>query len=202
MTFKPYETYRNALPVLKVGHVIKAGAGSKGGSGFWIIKKVMEGRIKITEAAPATKKQWISKNGEIYKQVSGNVDTEKVVHLQYLACLDAAEANVYWGKDPLFSLDTESVVNNVIAPDTSPVRLDRWSYDQSMFLAVSIASGSQNFLLETVNYEVEPLKGAAPGKYLEITSEGNATFVEEESRKSLPKKPKKVQFGERGEGED
>ncbi len=57
MTFKPYETYRSALPVLKVGHVIKAGAGSKGGSGFWIVKKVMEGRIKITETAPATKKQ-------------------------------------------------------------------------------------------------------------------------------------------------
>jgi hypothetical protein len=38
-----------------------------------------------------------------------------VVHLQYLACLDAAETNVYWGKDPLFSFDIESVVNNVIA---------------------------------------------------------------------------------------
>jgi hypothetical protein len=30
MTFKPYEIYRTVLPVLKVGHVIKAGAGSKG----------------------------------------------------------------------------------------------------------------------------------------------------------------------------
>lgn len=200
MTFKPYETYRSALPVLKVGHVIKAGSGSKGGSGFWIVKKVMEGRIKITEAAPTTKKQWISKNGEVYKQVSGSLDTEKIVHLQYLACIDASDANAYWGKDPLFSLDTESIVNSLIAPDTSPVRLDRWSYDQSMFIAVSIAAGSQNFLLVTVNYEVEPLKGTAPRKYLEITNEGNATFVEEETHQPV-RTQKRMQFSPK-EAED
>jgi hypothetical protein len=116
-------------------HVIKAGASSKSGSGFWVIKKVMEGRIKITESVtdpgkPITKKQWIPKNGEMYKQISGNLDTEKIVHLQYLSCLDDSAANLYWGKDPVFSLDTESIVNNVIAPASSLVRLDRWSYDQ------------------------------------------------------------------------
>jgi len=203
MTFKPYETYRTALPVLKVGHVIKAGAGSKGGSGFWVIKKVMEGRIKITESVtdpgkPITNKQWIPKNGEMYKQISGNLDTEKIVHLQYLSCLDDAESNLYWGKDPVFSLDTESIVNNVIAPALSPVRLDCWSYDQSMFLAVSLALGTQNFLFETVNYEVDPLKGAAPKKYLEITSEGNATFVEDQRSLRSRRSP----FGELGDGED
>ena len=128
----------------------------------------------------------------MYKQISGNLDTEKIMHLQYLACLDDAEANLYWGKALLFSLDTVRIVNNVIAPDSSPVRLNRWSHDQSMFLAVSPAFGTQNFLIETVNYEVDTLKGAAPRKYLEITSEGNATFVEDQSRI----KQKRMHFGD------
>ncbi len=67
-----------------------------------------------------------------------------------------------------------------------------------MFLAVSLALGTQNFLFETVNYEVDPLKGAAPKKYLEITSEGNATFVEDQ--RSL--RSRRMPFGELGDGED
>jgi len=62
---------------------------------------------------------------------------------------------------------------------------------------VSLALGTQNFLFETVNYEVDPLKGAAPKKYLEITSEGNATFVEDQSRRS-----RRMPFGELGDVED
>ena len=67
-------------------HVIKAGAGSKGGSGFWVIKKVMEGRIKITESVtdpgkPITKKQWIPKNGEMYKHISGNLEDSAFISL-------------------------------------------------------------------------------------------------------------------------
>ena len=56
MVLKYHEDYRLALPVFKVGHVIKAGGGSKGGSGFWVITKVMEGRVKIAETGAITKK--------------------------------------------------------------------------------------------------------------------------------------------------
>lgn len=179
MVLKYHEDYRLALPVFKVGHIIRAGGGSKGSSGFWVITKVMEGRIKIPETGALTKKKWVAASGDTYKQVSGNIDTQRIVHLQYMGCLDAVDALVYWMKDPLFSPETDSTVNSTIAPDTNPIRLDKWSYDQAMFMAVSIAAGTLNFLVETVTYEVEEYKGqTAPSKYLEITSEGNAFFVE------------------------
>ena len=184
MVLKYHEDYRLALPVFKVGHVIKAGGGSKGGSGFWVITKVMEGRIKISETGAITKKKWVASSGDAYKQVSGNIDTQRIVHLQYMGCLQATASLMYWMKDPLFSPETDSSVDSTIAPDTNPVRLDKWSYDQSMFMAVSIAAGTQDFVIETVNYEVEEYKGAAaPSKYLEITSEGNAFFVEKGAKK-------------------
>ncbi len=180
MSFTPYNNYQLVLPVLKPGHIIKAGAGSAGGSGFWRVKRVQRGRIDIQETGSITKKQWIVKNGDPYRQVSGSLDTQKVVHIQYMAALDAnVNATMYWGKDPLFCFDYDgSTVNPTIAPDVSPLVLDKWSYDQSMFLAVTISSGTQDFLMETVVYEVEAYKGPAPRRYLEITSDGNATFVE------------------------
>lgn len=179
MVLKFHEDYRLALPVLKVGHVIKAGAGSKGGSGFWVVEKVMEGRALINESAIVTKKKWIASSGDAYKQVSGNLDTERIVHLQYLGALDTNDALLYWMKDPLFSPEVDSTVNSTIAPDTNPLRLDKWSYDQSMFMAVTAAAAvNHQFIVETVNYLVDPLKGKPPQKYLEITVEGNATFVE------------------------
>lgn len=181
MVLKFHEDYRLALPVLKVGHVIKAGAGSKGGSGFWVVEKVMEGRFLINENAIVTKKKWIASSGDAYKQVSGNLDTERIVHLQYLGALDTNDALLYWMKDPLFSPEVDSTVNSTVAPDTNPLRLDKWSYDQSMFLAVTAAAAvNHQLIVETVNYLVEPLSGKPPKKYLEITVEGNATFVESE----------------------
>ncbi|GEM_PF-4224840 len=193
MTLNVYENYRLALPVLKVGHIIKAGSGSKGGTGFWIIRKVMEGRVLINESSIVTKKKWVSASGDAYRQVSGNLDTQRIVHLQYLAALDANDALIYWMKDPLFSPENDSTVNSTIAPDTNPLRLDKWSYDQSMFMAVTIASSAdRRLIVETVNYEVQALGGQAPRKYLEITSEGNATFVEMPEPARIPPPPRRV----------
>ncbi len=193
MVLTPYQNYKLALPVLKAGHVIKAGAGSAGGTGFWVIKRVMAGRIKITETGVITKKQWIQKNGDNYRQVSGNIDTQKIVHLQYLACLQANDALIYWGKDPVFSFDYDgSIVNSTIAPDASPITLDKWSYDQSMFMSVSIAAAvSQDFIIETVVYEVAAHTGSKPRKYLEITSDGIATFVEMTEPRQQPAAPRR-----------
>ncbi len=204
MVLTPYQNYKLALPVLKTGHVIKAGAGSAGGTGFWVIKRVMPGRIKITETGVITKKQWIQKNGDNYRQVSGNIDTQKIVHLQYLACLQSNDALIYWGKDPVFSFDYDgSTVNNTIASDASPITLDKWSYDQSMFMSVSIAAAvSQDFVVETVVYEVMAHRGPAPRKYLEITSDGNATFVEMAEARPAQRRNGKVFPGEDSQDED
>lgn len=203
MVVKFHEDYRAALPVLKVGHVIKAGGGSKGGSGFWRIEKVMEGRILFNENAVVTKKKWNAANGDAYKQVSGNLDTERIVHLQYLGALDAADVLLYWMKNPLFSTETDSIVNSTIAPDTNPLRLDKWSYDQSMFMAVTAAAAvNHQLIVETVNYEVAPLKDGAPRKYLEIVSEGNATFVEHPEPARIPNPRPKKAFRDEDENED
>ncbi len=194
MVLKFHEDYRVALPVLKVGHVIKAGGGSKGGSGFWKIENVMEGRILINENAIVTKKKWVATGGDAYKQVSGNLDTGRIVHLQYLGALDANDALLYWMKDPLFSPENDSTVNSTIAPDTNPLRLDKWSYDQSMFMAVTAAAAvNHQLVVETVNYNVEALPGGVPRRYLEITAGGNATFVEQPEPARIPKpQPRKV----------
>lgn len=85
-------------------------------------------------------------------------------------------------------------MNSTIAPDTAPLRLDKWTYDQSMFMGVTVAAAvNHQFIVETVNYVVEPLTGKTPRKYLEVTVEGNATFVEvpEPASARMPN-PKKI----------
>jgi hypothetical protein len=185
MTLNIHQDYRLALPVFKVGHIIKAGGGSKGGSGFWVITQVMEGRIYITETGVITKKKWVAASGDSYKQVSGNLDTQRIVHLQYLAAVNQANSVLmYWMNNPLFNPETDSTINSSIAPDANPLRLDKWSYDQSMFIGVSITTAvSQDMIIEAVTYVVEEYSGDKPSKYLEITAQGNALFVEKGVKK-------------------
>ncbi len=130
MALQPTTVYEEALPILKVGHIIKAGIGKKGGTGYFVVKEVRPGRFQVTNAAiKSTVYALNASNNTDYNAISGNLDTDRIVHLQYVAVMTSSSIDVtpYWGKDPLMAKDVAAVVNDVIAPQTSPWKVDKWS---------------------------------------------------------------------------
>lgn len=182
MPFEPYTIYKEALPFLKVGHIIKAGAGRKGGTGFWIVKRVNPGRFRYVETAARTRYPLNQQSSPTFNAVVGDLDVNRIVHLQYLSVETAVDVILYWGKDPFMAKDVEIPINVNLTPLNAPLMLDKWTYDQSMFLAITKAAPEQDFDFEMFGYIVEAApeytESRPPKKYLQITSEGNATFVE------------------------
>ncbi len=186
MALQPTTVYEEALPILKVGHIIKAGAGRKGGTGYYVVKEVRPGRFQVTNAAvKSTVYALNASNNADYNAISGNLDTDRIVHLQYVAIMTSSSIDVtpYWGKDPLVCKDVAAVINDVTVPQTSPLKIDRWSYDQSMYFGIITASATSVAIMFTqINYTVEATseysEARPPKKYLEISSTGNARFIE------------------------
>jgi len=186
MALQPTTVYEEALPILKVGHIIKAGAGRKGGTGYYVVKEVRPGRFQVTNAAVrSTVYALNASNNADYNAISGNLDTDRIVHLQYVAIMTTSSIDVtpYWGKDPLVCKDVAAVINDVVVPQTSPLKIDKWTYDQSMFFGIITAvATSVVIIFMMVNYTVvtapEYTDTNPPKKYLEITSTGDARFVE------------------------
>lgn len=186
MALQPTTVYEEALPILKVGHVIKAGAGRKGGTGYYVVKEVRPGRFQVTNAAiRSTIYSLTADHNTDFNAISGNLDTDRIVHLQYVAVMTSSSIDVtpYWGKDPLIAKDVAAVINDVLVPQTSPLKLDKWSYDQSMYFGIITASAtSVAMVFMMVNYTITPAPNYSdanpPKKYLEITSFGDARFIE------------------------
>lgn len=176
MALQSTTVYEEPLPILKVGHIIKVGAG------YHIVREVLLGRFPVTNAAiKATVYALNAANNTVFNALSGNLDTKRIVHLQYIAVMTPTSIDVtpYWKQDPLMAKDVEAVINDVIAPQTCPLKLDKWSFDQSMFFGFKTASATSVVLMFImVNYATAPFPAATPpSKYLEITAEGNARFV-------------------------
>ena len=182
MAFQPTQVFEEALPILKVGHVVRAGAGKKGGTGFWVIKRVMIGRKRIIDTSVRSRYKWNQASDTSYNDIVGDVDLNRIVHLRYIACEQTVDTIMYWGKDPLMSKDVEDVINSYVAPEGSPLKLDKWSYDQSQFLAITKVITEQDFVIEFINYELVPSPEYTdlkpPKRYLSVTAEGNATYIE------------------------
>jgi len=180
MALQPTTVYEEALPILKVGHIIKAGAK------YHVVEEVRPGRFAVTNAATKSTIYALNASGNAdYNAISGNLDTQRIVHLQYVAIMTGSSIDVtpYWGKDTLIAKDVAAVINDVIAPATSPLKLDKWSYDQSMFFGIITAAATSVIIMfMMINYTVkatsEYTEARPPKKYLEITATGNARFIE------------------------
>lgn len=180
LVIQPTTVYEEALPILKVGHIIKTAAK------YYIVKEVRPGRFQVTNAATRSTVYALNASGNAdYNAITGNLDTQRIVHLQYVAVITAASIDVtpYWGKDTLIAKDVAAVINDVIAPATSPLKLDKWSYDQAQYFGIiTAAATSVVIMFMMVNYTVEftseYTEARPPKKYLEITVTGNARFIE------------------------
>lgn len=186
MALQPTTVYEEALPILKVGHIIRSGAGTKGGTGFYVVKEIRIGRYPVTNAAiRSTIYQLNVSNDTNFSAVSGDINVNRIVHLQYFCIMTSSSIALtpFWGKDPLMAKDVELSVTDSDIPQTSPLKLDKWSYDQSQYFGIKTASATSIvFEILMINYTVEPAPEYSdtklPRKYLEITSAGNARFIE------------------------
>jgi hypothetical protein len=160
------------LPVLKAGHFLKIG------TDFYQILTVRRNRQRheVSGAITEAKALNVSENAA-YEPLHGNLKKDRVVHLQYVAVETAAVTSVlYWGTVPLLSKDYAISISTVTAPVDAPLEIDRWSFDESMRLALT-QSATQIYDFECVEYEVTKYEGV-PKMYLHIMANGQAIFVE------------------------
>lgn len=182
--FKPYDIYATRLPVLKPGHLLKIGAK------FYQVIVVRRNRKKISVSGAQTNKYiFYTATGAEFTPMVGNLNTNRIVHLQYVSIDQDTNTVFYWGTEPLQSKDRAEPMQTWGANLLAPLEIDRWSFDEAMNLQVTQAA-TQNYYFEIIEYEVVEYEGTPTRPYLYIMANGQAIFVsEEEVAKSLAKLP-------------
>ena len=171
MSFKPYSIYATRLPVLKPGHILKIG------DRFYLITTVRRNRKKVSLTGAQTKYRFYTAQSAEYTPMVGNIDRNRVVHLQYVALGQAVATKFWWLTEPLLSKEREESVDSTTAPLDAPLEIDRWSFREEMHLYVTTA-GDQDFYFEIIEYEVQPYEGIPERPYLYIMATGQAIFIE------------------------
>jgi len=170
--FTPYTSYKVAFPALKPGYIIKIG------DKYYMIITARNNRPKTTVSGAQTSKYdlYISTTSAM-EQLHGEMKKNRIVHIQYLALGQAQTVNLYWGTEPLLSKDVDDTLDTTRSGLGNPIGIDRWSYDPSMHLAIK-QSGTQDYYLEIMEYEVVAYAGEPPRPYLQILANGQAILVE------------------------
>jgi len=185
MSFKPYSIYATRLPVLKPGHILKIG------DRFYLITTVRRNRKKVSLTGAQTKYRFYTNTSAEYTPMVGNIDRNRVVHLQYVGLGQAVATKFWWLTEPLLSKEREESVDSTTAPLDAPLEIDRWSFREEMHLYVTTA-GDQDFYFEIIEYEVQPYEGIPERPYLYIMANGQAIFIEaapqEEAARLLAKR--------------
>lgn len=174
MSFVPYSLYDVRLPKLRPGYFINI-AGK-----FYQIMTVMNNRQYIDIAGAYSETAQLILNVTVsntYEALHGNIETGRVVQLQYFALTTTVDVLLRWGTEPLLSKVRPLYINSNGAGLTNPVQIDRWSHDREMRLAVIKAAGAQVLWLEIVEYEVVLWEKTPPTEYLKILENGQAVFV-------------------------
>lgn len=189
--FKPYDVYATRLPVLKPGHLLKIG------DKFYQVIVVRRNRKKVAVSGAKTSKYiFYTTTGEEFTPMVGNLNTNRVVHLQYVSIDQDTNTVFYWGAEPLLSKDRAETLQTWGANLLAPLEIDRWSFDEAMNLQITQAD-SQNYYFEIIEYEVVAYAGTPTRPYLYVMPNGQAIFVSEEatakSLAELAQSSKKVQ---------
>ena len=191
MAFQPYSIFDARLPKLKPGFFLEI-AGK-----FHQIVVVRNNRqlVAMRAGTPIGAGAHVdpgyvlnvTSNAQ-YESLHGNIDTERVVQIQYISLTVAAGAGVEpptipwtllrWGTEPLFSRVRNLYIDAQSASLTNPLQVDRWSYNPEMRLAVIKAAGNQDMWLEIVEYAAKLWAKEPPKRYLKILANGQAVFVE------------------------
>ena len=171
--FSPYQVYASRLPQLKPGHFFKAG------DKYYQVVAVRRNRQRITISGAQENYALNVSTNTSYEALHGKLDKNRIVHIQYVAVEnDGVETTFYWGTLPLFSKDGKLTINSKVAGLSNPMEVDRWSYDDSMYLKLD-QTGTQTYIFECVEYEVKEYP-YQPKMYLHLMANGHGIFVEKE----------------------
>lgn len=170
--FKPYDVYATRMPVLKPGHMIRVA------DKYYMVTTVRRNRKKVAVTGAKTEAyRFKTETSSEFTPMVGNLNLNRIVHLQYVAIDVDTDTKFYWGTQPLLSKDREEALQTWGANLLAPLELDRWSFDEAMHLHIQQAA-SQNYYLEILEYEVVPYAGTPTRPFLHIMGNGQAIFVE------------------------
>jgi hypothetical protein len=112
------------------------------------------------------------------ESMTGNLNKNRIVHLQYVG-LGVADTPLFiWGTQPLSSKDVQDTISATSAGIGNPIDVNRWSYDQSMRLLVTQGNVSQVYYFEIVEYEIVAYEGKPLRPYMQLLSNGAGILVE------------------------
>jgi len=174
-TFKPYQVYKTALPVLKAGHIIHVGPDFE--KGFLQVITVRNNPYKISvSGAKSTLYDLVKSISATFESLHGDVKLNRIVHIQYLGLGQAQSTYLWWLTQPLLSKDVDEAITSTIAPIDNPIEIDRWSYDDSQYLRIK-QDDTQDYYFSIIEYEVIGYPGKPDGDFLHIFANGQAQFV-------------------------
>jgi hypothetical protein len=176
--FTPYQNWKSAYPTLLPGNIIKIQ------DKYYMVIQVRHNRKSVSvngsqtnyilaldnNAASGTTSQFL-------ESMTGNINKNRIVHIQYVALTISDTPEFIWGTQPLQSKDVADTLNLSIAGPTNPIDVNRWSYDASMRLLLTQGNVSQVYYFEIVEYEIVAYQGTPPRPYMQLLSNGAGITV-------------------------
>ena len=172
MSFSPYINYKVALPDLAPGNLIKIK------DTYYMVITVRENRKTVTITGSQTKLPLALDGAASYENLAGNMNKNRLVHIQYVAIDQANTPELFWGTEPLQSKDVDDTMSTVTAGISNPMQVNRWSYDQAMRMLVS-QSATQDYYFLIKEYEIIAYAGTPNRPYTQIMANGQAIRVED-----------------------
>jgi len=137
--------------------------------------------IAVT-GAQATKYPLYQTTAAAYESLTGNLQKNRIVHLQYVAVdQGSVTSELFWGTEPLQSKDVDDTFTSITANVSNPLAVDRWSYDTSMYLSLE-QTNTQNYYFQIYEYEVVAYTGEPPRPYWQLMANGQSILVETDAQ--------------------
>jgi len=178
MSFTPYQIWKAAYPELKAGELLKIQ------NLYYMIIQVRHNR-KIVQVIGAQTNYILALDNNntagttstFLESMTGNLNKNRIVHLEYVGITVADTPEFIWGTQPLQSKDVADTLTTNLAGATNPIEIDRWSYDQSMRLLVTQGNVTQNYYFDIVEYEIVAYAGTPQQPYWQLLSNGAGIYV-------------------------
>jgi hypothetical protein len=182
MSFTPYQIWKAAYPELKAGELFKIQ------NIYYMIIQVRHNRKAVAVTGSQTNYILALDNAAtagttstFLESMTGNLNKNRIVHIEYVALTVADTPEFIWGTQPLQSKDVADTLNANLAGATNPIEVDRWSYDQSMRLLVTQGNVSQIYYFDIVEYEIVSYAGQPTQPYWQLLSNGAGIYVANEA---------------------
>jgi hypothetical protein len=182
MSFTPYQIWKAAYPELKAGELFKIQ------NIYYMIIQVRHNRKAVAVTGSQTNYILALDNAAtagttstLLESMTGNLNKNRIVHIEYVALTVADTPEFIWGTQPLQSKDVADTLNANLAGATNPIEVDRWSYDQSMRLLVTQGNVSQIYYFDIVEYEIVSYAGQPTQPYWQLLSNGAGIYVANEA---------------------